>query len=91
MKKLFISITFFGFFSLMNSAAWAQAEEAGMERNPAQFVQDRDIMEKIKSHDYKGGAEEGELRVQAQLPKAQRKIAPVIDRHEIEKDNQDHD
>lgn len=62
-----------------------------MGRTPAQFVQDREVMEKAKSHSYRGGAEEGELRVQAQLVKPQRKIAPVIDKREVDKESQDHD
>jgi len=53
-------------------------------------VQDRDIIEKAKGKKYRGGAEEGELRVQAQLFKPQRKIAPIIDKKEAEP-NQDHD
>ena len=60
-------------------------------RSPAQFVQDREVMEKAKSKSYKGGAEEGELRVQAQLQKPQRKIAPVVDKRETDKETQDHD
>ncbi len=61
-------------------------------RMPAQvIIQDREVMERAKSHNYRGGAEEGELRVQAKLPKAQRKIAPVIDKTDTEKESQDHD
>ena len=53
-------------------------------------VQDRDVMEKAKGKKYRNGAEEGELRVQAQLYKPQRKIAPVVDKKEAEP-NQEHD
>lgn len=53
-------------------------------------VQDRDIMEKAKGKKYRGGAEEGELRVQAQLFKPQRKISPVVDKKEAEP-SQEHD
>lgn len=75
----------------MSAAAWAQEEEDEADRNPAQFVQNRDLMEQAKSRRYRGGSEEGELRVQAQLPKPQRKISPVVDKREMEKESPDRD
>ncbi len=52
---------------------------------------DRAVMEKARTKSYKGGGEEGELRVQAQLPQPQRKISPIIDRKNSEKETQEHD
>lgn len=76
----------------ISSFAWSQQGlEDSADRQPAQVEQDREVLEKAKSRNYKGGGEEGELRVQAQLPKPQRKIAPVIDKKELEKESQEHD
>lgn len=85
MKNNFVLIGIF----LVSLSGYAQ-EEPAMERNPARFVQDRDVIEKAKTRNYKGGSEDGELRVQAQLPKPQRKIAPVVEK-DNEKETQDHD
>jgi hypothetical protein len=89
-SKLFL-LLIIGVLSLVGRATFAQDEGSPLLRNPAQLVQDREIYERAKSHSYKGGAEEGELRVQAQLPKAQRKIAPVVERAEDDKESQEHD
>jgi hypothetical protein len=89
MKKIFIFFLILGFFT----AVQGFAQEAG-DRTPAQasenMGQDKEVMERAKAHRYKGGAEEGELRVQGQLAKPQRKIAPVVDRNE-DKESQEHD
>ncbi len=87
---------FFLFFVLLSfflNFKFASAENLNseIERNPAQLIQNRELIEKAKAHRYKGGSEEGELRVQAQLPKPQRKISPVIDKKENDPDGQDHD
>jgi len=52
--------------------------------------QDREVMERAKSRTYRNGAEEGDLQVQGQVHKPQRKIAPVIEKKETET-NQEHD
>lgn len=49
-----------------------------------QILQERDIVERAKAKKYVNGAEEGELKVQAQLQKPQRKIAPVIEKVEAD-------
>jgi hypothetical protein len=54
--------------------------------NENQF-QDRDILENAKRKNYVNGAEESELRVQAQLQKPQRKISPVIEKKESENES----
>ncbi len=92
MKLLFTILNCFGFAFINVEIARAQDQENSAERYPAQtIIQDQEIIAKAKSHNYRGGAEEGELRVQALLPKAQRKIAPVIDKTETEPESQDHD
>ncbi len=86
--------TFFAVVIVMTSfvfPGFAQDEVSDVERNPAQLIQNRELIERAKSRLYKGGSEEGELRVQAVLPKPQRKIAPVVDKKEMEKESQDHD
>jgi hypothetical protein len=92
MKILFKStLLFWCSFFFLNSPAFAE-ESPPEVKNSAQLIQDTDIIEKAKSHSYKGGLEEGELRVQAQLAKPQRKISPVVDRKETdEKEPQEHD
>lgn len=89
MKSFLILSTLFG----LNFSSLAQEYGTDLAaRAPAQvIIQDREIMERAKSHSYRGGAEEGELRVQAKLVKAQRKIAPVIDKTDADKESQDHD
>ncbi|MFN8791122.1 MAG: hypothetical protein ACK5Y2_06670 [Bdellovibrionales bacterium] len=52
--------------------------------------QDREVMERAKTRKYRNGAEEGDLQVQGQVHKPQRKIAPVIEKKETET-NQEHD
>ena len=91
MKTKLILIILSALISMTFSTAFAESEESEIDRNPAQFVQNRELMERAKSRNYKGGSEEGELRVQAQLPKPQRKIAPVIDKKETDNESQDHD
>ena len=91
MKTKLILIILSALISMTFSTALAENEESEADRNPAQFVQNRELMEKAKSRNYRGGSEEGELRVQAQLPKPQRKIAPVIDKKETDTESQDHD
>lgn len=54
--------------------------------NENQF-QDRDILENAKRKNYVNGAEESELRVQAQLQKPQRKISPVIEKKESDNES----
>ena len=54
--------------------------------NENQF-QDRDILENAKRKNYVNGAEEGDLRVQAQLQKPQRKISPVIEKKESDNES----
>lgn len=49
--------------------------------------QDREILESAKRKNYVNGAEESELRVQAQLQKPQRKISPVIEKKETENES----
>lgn len=46
--------------------------------------QDREVLENAKRKNYVNGAEESELRVQAQLQKPQRKISPVIEKKELD-------
>ncbi len=89
--KILIRSLFFTMIFLFSAIGFSQENDSGTSREPAQIVHDKDMQEKAKSHYYPGGAEDGELRVQAQLPKPQRKIAPVVDRHESENDNQEHD
>lgn len=81
LAKLFGSTLFVNFLSLGVAFPTFSAEPA---------VQDREVIEKAKGKKYRNGAEEGELQVQGQLHKPQRKIAPVIDRKETET-SQDHD
>lgn len=45
-------------------------------------LQDLKIVEKVKQKKYLNGAEEGELQIQAQLYKPQRKISPVVEQPE---------
>ena len=91
MKTYFFLTLLLILFSFNLTTAFAQDENSEIERNPAQLIQNRELMEKAKSRSYKGGSEEGELRIQAQLPKPQRKIAPVIDKKDMEKESQEHD
>jgi len=42
-------------------------------------LQDQRIVEKVKLKKYLNGAEEGDLQIQAQLYKPQRKISPVVE------------
>lgn len=78
MKKNFLVIAF---CILAASLGVANEQDSG---------QDRDVIERAKSKKYVNGAEEGELRVQAQVFKPQRKIAPVIDKKETDS-NLEHD
>ncbi len=92
MKKINILALMGLFIAFLVTSVLAQdVMGENMDRQPAQIEQDREILEKAKARHYKGGGEEGELRVQAQLPKPQRKIAPVIDKKELEKETQEHD
>ena len=96
MKTQFFLIVFVSFFILQTHASDASDAQVTLTpvtsegiRNPAQA--DREVIEKAKLKGYRGGGEEGELRVQPVLVKAQRKIVPAVDRAEAEKENQEHD
>ncbi len=71
MKKI-ISVTVFSFSVAFSPFAFSEESE----------LQDLRIVEKVKQKKYLNGAEEGELQIQAQLHKPQRKISPVVERPE---------
>jgi len=76
MKKL-ISIALFFVSSLFTSLVLADQAE----------LQDQRIVQKVKQKKYLNGAEEGELQIQAQLFKPQRKISPVVEQPEEDQSN----
>lgn len=84
MKKFYFNLKYFAVTAILIFMGVAIAAES---MGPGQ---DRDVMERAKSKRYRNGAEEGELRVQAQLYKPQRKVAPVIEKSEDENE-QDRD
>lgn len=76
MKKLSLCFLVVGF--LFSNLVFADQSD----------LQDQKVVEKVKQKKYLNGAEEGELQIQAQLYKPQRKISPVVEKVEEEHSNE---
>ncbi len=88
MEKIALILIGLFFLPVFGQSADIQVTE---EKNLAQDFQDQEIIDRAKNRIYRGGAEEGELRIQAQLPQTLRKINPIVEKDEMEKESQDHD
>lgn len=56
----------------------ASAQTTAKASSTAALYQE-DVMEKARKKNYPGGKDESDLKVQSQLPTAQRKVAPTIE------------